>query len=529
MFIRKIFVFLFLVYCILVSDIRTFNTFAAELNTSAYSNSSNVSSSSFCTFNGKKILNGNQVTAYVKQEVGIGEKCKPEIRTCNKGKLSGSAKYSSCMSWCSVSQSDNNLFIQPNLPNADKCLVINPKEPIPQGYAAVSLNYAIPDSKKVTPINWRVGDFTGFYPIGSTTQYGVDPKTYGSASLQVQDNKVGFRIDKSSLNPTRESDLIPFVYQYNWDVNNLPKPFTDPNSILLYSIDVQVPSVDVDNYNSFAYAYGFFIMTDTKSGLKFWYGSNLFDARGSSMAYDLIHVDIGSTGETRMPIVAGPVNSNTSRYVIPYGGSDFQSTTWKGYKTFNIAISSQNLINAVSDIKKSNPNYKNLSENPSDYVLEHFNFNPELAYFNKKTASMGISFKNIKISVIDGIVYRFYKQDTGEHFQTLSYKEGIEAGFVSEGIGFRLLKNKTKDTIPLYRCFSSYSWKHYISGDYSCENNGTNEGLLGYAYSSQTDNTIPLYRFYNPDNGDHLSTTNPAEVKNYNYKDEGLQGYVLIK
>lgn len=49
-----------------------------------------------CSFNGKTIVHGESVTAFMNSSVGYGESCMSEGRTCNNGNLSGSYQYGSC-------------------------------------------------------------------------------------------------------------------------------------------------------------------------------------------------------------------------------------------------------------------------------------------------------------------------------------------------------------------------------------------------------------------------------------------------
>ncbi len=121
-------------------------------------------------------------------------------------------------------------------------------------------------------------------------------------------------------------------------------------------------------------------------------------------------------------------------------------------------------------------------------------------------------------------VYRFYNGATGEHFMTMSYDEGVGAGYGYEGSTFRLFKHAgTWGTYAIYRCYGS--GMHMMSSDPNCEGL-TPEGVMGYAYSRQVSGTRPLYRFRHPATGDHLSTVDHNEGVGAGYTYEGIIGYV---
>ncbi len=124
--------------------------------------------------------------------------------------------------------------------------------------------------------------------------------------------------------------------------------------------------------------------------------------------------------------------------------------------------------------------------------------------------------------------YRFYNRSTGEHFVTSNYNEGVNAGYLSEGVAFRSFSASTKlaNTIKIYRCYNQASAKHFVSIDGAKCEGQLFEGELGQIYSIQLSGSIPLYRFYNIGNGDYLTTTNYSEGINAGYVLKATLGYV---
>jgi hypothetical protein len=123
-------------------------------------------------------------------------------------------------------------------------------------------------------------------------------------------------------------------------------------------------------------------------------------------------------------------------------------------------------------------------------------------------------------------MYRFYRATTGEHFYTATFSEGVNAGFKSEGIGFRFYDTSAIGRIPIYRCLGA-GW-HFISTLSNCEGT-TVEGQYGWIDSGQLTGTVALKRFYRTAGGDHFYTTDAAEeaeIQTHGYVFEFVVGYV---
>lgn len=120
------------------------------------------------------------------------------------------------------------------------------------------------------------------------------------------------------------------------------------------------------------------------------------------------------------------------------------------------------------------------------------------------------------------IIHRFLKGS--RHLMTMSYSEGINAGWTYEGIAFRLFPAGGAGYAPLYRCLNASTGDRFISFQSNCEGKSV-EGLLGYSSSGPSGNLVPLYRYYKASAGDHFITINTAEVQS-GYVSEDILGYV---
>lgn len=120
-------------------------------------------------------------------------------------------------------------------------------------------------------------------------------------------------------------------------------------------------------------------------------------------------------------------------------------------------------------------------------------------------------------------ILRFYKYP--KHFMTLSYSEAASTGYSFETTGFHLFPTGGAGYTALYRCYNLSGGDHFVSTQSNCEG-FSNEGILGYAATTQLTGTVPLYRFYRTSTADHLITVNYSEGAQNGYTNEGILGYV---
>lgn len=122
---------------------------------------------------------------------------------------------------------------------------------------------------------------------------------------------------------------------------------------------------------------------------------------------------------------------------------------------------------------------------------------------------------------------RFYKSATGEHFITLNYNEGINAGFKFEGIAFQsyVSSGNLSNVVGIYRCYHTTFGKHFVSTDINCEGS-KQEGSMGFIFTNQVTGSVPLYRYQNSAIHDSLTTKFYNEGVSSGYTFEKILGYV---
>lgn len=136
------------------------------------------------------------------------------------------------------------------------------------------------------------------------------------------------------------------------------------------------------------------------------------------------------------------------------------------------------------------------------------------------------------------IIYRLYKQSTGEHFYTDSLSEQKtclqNSIWKDEGYGWLA---PTSSNLPVYRLYNPYTTDHHYTMDQNeyetLQTMGWNgEGIVFYS-ALPTDESKPLYRLYNPnaqEAGSHHYTLDLAErdgLIKLGWKDEGIAWYAI--
>ena len=307
---------------------------------------------------------------------------------------------------CASSPHGNILFEHPVVDNIDACLVINPKSPTPPGRMFVGMNVPLPtpDGRPVA-IPFDMDQFTGVNPGTNATerarwQRGVDANWYGSSAVQAKDQTVGLQIHPESLYAKGTTPpvglLFPFVVSYNWA--QPPRPFAAPGKTLVFSLEIEIPSAESNNVTSFAYADAYLIFSDP-NGKKFWFGGRIFDNR-ADLRPDRVANDDWANG-TGLPIVSATLGNPQSDFLRARPGSaPFQLNPWRGYKTFEIALNAGNLAAVIRQLNATCANGCGYSTDVTQYRVEHWNYNPEVAYFGS-FGSIGTSVRNVRVFVED--------------------------------------------------------------------------------------------------------------------------------
>jgi hypothetical protein len=247
------------------------------------------------------------------------------------------------------------------------------------------------------PVTWAVGDFTGFYPSGDVSQFqrGVSNSWYGSEAVQFQEDTFGIEEYSDSVLPLLwGSNIVGLIIDYEYPKSNPPHPFIDPTKRLVWSIQLQIPTVDVTSGLVAAHADGYVFLQDTKSKTDIYYGAQIFDTRGSAETADELLLDVESNGiGDGWPIVLGAVGINGAYISDTYGSTPFQAQPWSGFKPFSFTISYQQMQSTIQALKAkypTTPTITSLSNDPADYVLLSANLDPEMPALTAQNFGPGV-------------------------------------------------------------------------------------------------------------------------------------------
>ncbi|KWT76033.1 S8 family serine peptidase [Candidatus Magnetominusculus xianensis] len=122
-------------------------------------------------------------------------------------------------------------------------------------------------------------------------------------------------------------------------------------------------------------------------------------------------------------------------------------------------------------------------------------------------------------------VYRFYRNDIGSHFYTISQSEkdkvinNLSNSYSYEGPAYYAFTTQVAGTSPVYRFYRKDVGSHFYTIDQSEKDKVMNElsnvysyeGPAYYAYETDTSCGSPLYRFYRKDVGSHFYTISESE------------------
>jgi hypothetical protein len=250
-------------------------------------------------------------------------------------------------------------------------------------------------------VAWDVSRFTGFRPSAdellSRYQRGSLPTREGTA-VQLRGTAIGIWIDSDHPRPERGS-LLPVCPAYWWwNVQSAPWPFRETDRQLAFSFDMQVPTAQRDG-NAEVYVCAYFLLRDSRSSRHFWLGATLFDPRGADRFPDTVHRDNWEAG-TGLPILFTALDER-SRWLHPGPGSAwFTDTPFTGYRRFEFRVSESELRCAVGAMKDRWADYAQVSANPRDYQLTHFNVNPEVYAPAGSRGRLGLTLRDIRVLLL---------------------------------------------------------------------------------------------------------------------------------
>ncbi len=257
------------------------------------------------------------------------------------------------------------------------------------------------DSPAITPIGWDVGQHTAFRPAEGEDRrrYQRGPQqTEPGTAVQIRDTEIGIWIDSDHPRP-RQGDLLPVCPAYWWwDLSRAPSPFQQPGRELSFSFDLKVPTARREG-KAEVYVCAHLLLRDSQSGQHFWFGAALFDLREANQFPDTVHVD-NWPGGTGLPILFSALNSN-SHWLHPGPGSaEFTSKPFTDYRRVDFRVDAQGLRGAIAAMKQRWQEFEQVSSEPADYQLTHFNINLEVFAPTGSHGQLGVALRDIRLELL---------------------------------------------------------------------------------------------------------------------------------
>ncbi|MCX7012801.1 MAG: hypothetical protein NTW86_09635 [Candidatus Sumerlaeota bacterium] len=244
------------------------------------------------------------------------------------------------------------------------------------------------------PVDWPVGDKTGFYPAKpwDDRQTGMR-NAYGSTAAQIDGYTVGAYLNSEDLTQGSNEFKLMITPQITFPKASRIAPFARPGRMLVCSMDLQVPvASDGHKKGSNVYVNIDLQFEDRVSGGRVSYNGGVFfnghEASKENIRQDTVTKDI---------MVTTPLRPGLQFNTFQPGSETHQSVPWKGWKSFQFAITTDHLAKALAAVKASGPG-AGMSTNPADYSFRQFHLNAELHY-ETAPAELGWSMRNAKIEL----------------------------------------------------------------------------------------------------------------------------------
>lgn len=127
------------------------------------------------------------------------------------------------------------------------------------------------------------------------------------------------------------------------------------------------------------YVNTYYFVRDTKTGIGFYIGAGIYNPRPELTSQDFYSFkDDCGAGCSGTNIYNIPIQHGSTFLTVSNRSSTVKNATWAEATAFDFTITAQNLRNLIARAKLTQPGYA-ISEDPANYTVESWNFNPELA------------------------------------------------------------------------------------------------------------------------------------------------------
>lgn len=320
---------------------------------------------------------------------------------------------------------------------------------------------------------WRVGDNTGFSP-GADAElplYQRGPNTtVGTSAIQLRHRTFGMWFNSEQAGVTTSGDILPIVAHFDFPEAQNIRPFSSTSSELAYRFELQIPTAQRIGSGELG-AGANFMFRDARPGSpgrRVWYTMVAFDLRPAPPESVFVDSCANCSGFPIIDTVFGP---NLRYGHMAPGSASFTSTPWTGFRAYDFRVSASELSVALADTQHTfGLSEAELSSNPADYRLVHFNFNPELYAPAGSGGRLGVSVRNIVVArylraappVYDHVYYRGANSSTSSQMQ-IFFQTDSEPFYSEEKSMLATLPNDGSQHNVVFNFDGNAKWKGTIT------------------------------------------------------------------
>ncbi len=248
------------------------------------------------------------------------------------------------------------------------------------------------------PVTWDIGASSGLSggatPSARFVQQRGAVDTASTTALQMKDDAVGMYLAGAAP----QSQVSPGVANFDFPATTDHRPFASATSELAFMSEMQVPTASRAS-GAEVYVAAVFRFKDRRpgnEGREFWYSMQAFDLRPAQPEGPAID---GCPQCSGWVIAFTRFGAGTRYGHLGPGSYSFTQTPWSGWRPYDNRVNAFEFARALRDIKcRFALDDTQLSPDPADYQLVHFNWNPETYVPSGATATLGASVRNIRIA-----------------------------------------------------------------------------------------------------------------------------------
>lgn len=211
--------------------------------------------------------------------------------------------------------------------------------------------------------------FTGLQQYGGQFGIGIDSRTVKAAiDAFGRANRAG--------NPRVGYALQPITINRKLTLEG--RPWDGAHTGLRMAMLLRMPYAGSRN-GGIPYVNTYYFVRDTKSKTGFYLGAGIYDPRPEMTNQDIyIAKDDCGAGCSGTNIYTVPIQRGSAFLTVAERSGTVRRAPWPGATLFDFTITARNLRALIARAKQAQPGYA-ISDDPADYMVEAWNFNPELA------------------------------------------------------------------------------------------------------------------------------------------------------